>query len=190
MKKEKVSLLRIFGVFAKVGSFTIGGGYAMVPLIRDALCKNGWIPEEEFPDILALAQSAPGLLAVNVSIFAGYRIRGARGAVAATLGSCLTPFLAILLIAMFFSGYQDNPVVVRIFKGIRPAVVALIAAPMVKMARSSNKTWWAWLLSIAALLLVAFLKVSPIYILLTTAVVATAIMFHIEKGWPGKGGGR
>jgi len=182
MEKEKVSLLRLFGVFAKVGAFTIGGGYAMVPIIREAVCKHGWISEEEFPDILALAQSAPGLLAVNVSIFAGYRIRGVAGAVAATLGSCTPPFLIILLIAMFFSDYQDNPYVIRVFKGIRPAVVALIAVPMIKMAKTSNKKWWAWILSAAALVLVAFLKVSPIYILLVTMVVATAVMFYIEKG--------
>ena len=182
MEQEKVSLIHIFGVFAKVGAFTIGGGYAMVPIIKEAVCGKGWIAEEEFPDILAIAQSAPGLLAVNTSIFAGYRIRGWKGAVAATLGSCTPPFLIILLIAMFFSNYQDNETVIRIFKGIRPVVVALIVVPMIEMARKANKSWWTWVLSIAALALVAFLKVSPIYILLVTIVIATAIMFHKEKG--------
>ena len=88
--KDNISLAGIFGVFAKIGTFTIGGGYAMVPLIRDELISRGWISEEEFPDILALSQMAPGLLAVNFSIFAGYRMRGMRGALVATLGSCLT----------------------------------------------------------------------------------------------------
>jgi len=182
MEQKKVSLLHIFAVFSKVGAFTIGGGYAMVPIIKEAVCKNGWIAEEEFPDILAIAQSAPGLLAVNTSIFAGYRIRGWKGAVAATLGSCTPPFLIILLIAMFFSNYQDNEVVIRIFKGIRPAVVALIAVPMINMAKKSCKAWWTWALAIAALCLVAFLKVSPIYILLVTIVIATAFMWYKEKG--------
>ena len=162
----------------------------MLPVIQDEIVKKGWMTAEDFTDIVTLSQTAPGLIAVNISIFTGYRLRGTKGSIVATCGSILPPFLIILLIAIAFSGYQDNPVIIRILKGIRPVVVALIAVPMINMAKTSNKTWWAWLLSIAALLLVAFLKVSPIYILLTTAVVATAIMFHIEKGWPGKGGGR
>lgn len=178
---KKASLGQILGVFAKVGAFTIGGGYAMVPIIEKEVVKRGWLTEEEFPDILAIAQSAPGLLAVNISIFAGYRIRGAKGAIAATVGSCLPPFLIILAIAMFFSGYQDNEYVTKAFQGIRPAVVALIAVPMINMAKKSNKSWWAWALTATAMILVAFLKVSPIYILLVTIVVAVAINIGIEK---------
>lgn len=178
---NKVSLLKLALVFAKVGAFTIGGGYAMVLIIKEEVTKRGWISEEEFPDILAIAQSAPGLLAVNISIFAGYRIRGWKGALAATIGSCTPPFLIILAIAMFFSGFKDNPTVISIFKGIRPAVVALIAVPMVKMAKESNKKWWMWLLTAASMALVAFLKVSPIYILLVTIICATAICVTIEK---------
>lgn len=176
-----VSLWKIFGVFAKVGAFTIGGGYAMVPIIKEEICSRGWVSEEEFPDILALAQSAPGLLAVNTSIFAGYRIRGWAGAAAATVGSCIAPFLMILVIAMFFSGYSDNEIVVRIFKGIRPAVVALIAVPMIEMARKCNHKWWDWALTLAAMGLVVFLKISPIYILLVTIVVFLSYFMYKEK---------
>lgn len=179
--ERNASLLKILGVFAKVGAFTIGGGYAMVPIIQKEVTKRGWITEEEFPDILALAQSAPGLLAVNISIFAGYRIKGIKGAITATVGSCLPPFLMILAIAMFFTGYQDNPYAIRIFKGIRPAVVALIAVPMINMARKSNHTWWSWALTMAAMCLVAFLKVSPVYILLVTIIAGIAINLYIEK---------
>ena len=159
-----VKLWEIFFVFAKIGAFTIGGGYAMIPIIRDELIKRNWIPEDEIIDIIALAQSAPGLLAVNISIFAGHRLRGTIGSIVATLGSILPSFLIILAIAMAFSGYQDNPVVIRIFKGIRPVVVALIAVPMLNMAKTANRKWWAWLLSGATLALVAFMKISPIYI--------------------------
>lgn len=169
------SLWNIFITFAKIGSFTIGGGYAMIPLIRDELVKRGWLSDEELPDIIALAQSAPGVLAVNMSIFAGYKMRGIKGSVAATLGSVLPSFLIILLIAMLFTGYQDNPVVVRIFKGIRPVVVSLIAVPMINMARKGNKTWWAWLISAIVLFLVAFMKFSPIYILLVLIVCALCV---------------
>ena len=153
----------------------------MIPLIREELMKRGWISEEELPDIIALAQSAPGVLAVNMSIFAGYKMRGFKGSVAATLGSSLPSFLIILLIAMLFTGYQDNPVVVRIFKGIRPVVVSLILVPMINMARKGNKTWWAWAISAATLFMVAFMNFSPIYILLTLIVIAICVTLIKER---------
>lgn len=178
---SRANLLNIFSVFAKVGAFTIGGGYAMVLIIEKEVTERGWISKEEFPDILALAQSAPGLLAVNISIFAGHKIRGVKGAVAATLGSCIAPFAIILAIAMFFSGYKDNPYVIKAFMGIRPAVVALIAVPMVKMAKRSNHSIPAWVITVAAMLLVAFMKVSPFYILLVTIVLALSWSLWKEK---------
>ena len=88
----------------------------MIPLIREELIKRGWIDEEELPDIIALAQSAPGVLAVNMAIFSGYKMRGTKGAIAATFGTVLPSFIIILLIAMLFTSYKDNPVVIRIFK--------------------------------------------------------------------------
>ena len=186
--KGRASLLEIFGVFAKIGAFTIGGGYAMIPIIQRELCSRGWIGEDEMPDIVALAQSAPGVLAVNMSIFAGYRLRGVRGSIAATLGSVLPSFVAILVIAMALSSFKDSPVVVRIFKGIRPVVAALIAVPMVNMAIKNNHTWWAWALSAAALVAVAFLKFSPVYVLLVLIVLALAVTLCRErKGKEGRG---
>lgn len=152
----------------------------MVLIIEKEVTERGWISREEFPDILALAQTAPGLLAVNISIFAGYKIRGVKGAIVATLGSCIAPFAIILAVAMFFSGYKDNPYVVKAFMGMRPAVVALIAVPMVKMARKSNHNIWAWLISAAAMILVAFLKVSPFYILLVTIIGAVSVSLWLE----------
>lgn len=178
-----VSLLKLFAVFAKIGAFTIGGGYAMIPLIQDEMTRRGWLSDDELPDIIALAQSAPGVLAVNVSIFAGYRLRGLKGSIVATIGTVLPSFVAILLIAMFMSNFQDNPVVQRIFNGIRPVVVSLIAVPMINMARKNNKTWWAWAITLVTLLLVAFLKVSPIYILLVLIILATAVSLYREKKW-------
>ena len=84
--KEEVSLWQIFTVFAKIGAFTIGGGYAMIPLIRDEMIKRDWMSDEELPDIISMAQSAPGVLAVNMSIFVGHKLRGVKGCVVATLG--------------------------------------------------------------------------------------------------------
>ena len=172
------SYWQIFTVFAKIGAFTIGGGYAMLSIIQKEIVSRGWLKDEDFTDIVTLAQSAPGLLAVNISIFTGYRLKGTKGSIIATLGCILPPFMIILAIAMAFSGYQDNPIVIRIFKGIRPVVVALIAVPMINMAKKANKKWWAWIISAASVGLVAFLKVSPIYILICVIAVAAAIAWR------------
>ena len=181
MDKKPVSLWQIFAVFAKIGAFTIGGGYAMIPIIQDEMSRRGWISDEELPDIVALSQSAPGVMAVNISIFAGYRLRGVKGSIAATLGSITPSFCIILAIAMIFTSFKDNPWVIRAFKGIRPAVIALIAVPMVNMAKKCCKAWWAWLLAVGALVLVAFLNVSPIYILLCVIVTAFCVTYYREK---------
>jgi chromate transporter len=180
--EKKVSLWQIFTVFAKIGAFTIGGGYAMIPIIQAELQKRGWIPEEDLPDIVALSQSAPGVMAVNISIFAGHKLRGVKGSIAATLGSILPSFLIILAIAIFFTAFKDNPWVERAFKGIRPVVIALIAVPMVNMARKCCKTWWAWLLAVGSLLLVAFLNVSPIYIIICVLVIGFSVTYYRLKG--------
>ena len=153
----------------------------MIPIIQDEMARRGWISEEELPDIVALSQSAPGVLAVNISIFAGYRLRGVKGSIAATLGSITPSFLMILAIAMLFTAFKDNPWVIKAFKGIRPVVIALIAVPMINMAMKCCKSWWAWLLAVAALVLVAFLNVSPIYILLCVIVVSFSYTYYKEK---------
>lgn len=175
------SLKELFLVFMKIGAFTIGGGYAMIPLIKNELDRRKWIGEDELPDIIALAQSAPGILAVNVSIFAGYKIKGLKGSIAATLGSILPSFLIILAIAMAFTNFKNNPTVISIFKGIRPVVVALIASPMISMARKSDNTWWAWCITGASLLAVSFLSVSSIYIILTVLVLSVAVIKLRER---------
>ena len=178
---KRVSLWQIFAVFAKIGAFTIGGGYAMIPIIQDEMSRRGWISDEELPDIVALSQSAPGVLAVNISIFAGYRLRGVKGSIAATLGSIMPSFCIILAIAMMFTAFKDNPWVIKAFKGIRPVVIALIAVPMIRMARKCCKAWWAWLLAVGALILVAFLNVSPIYIILCVLVTSFCVTYIKEK---------
>ena len=143
----------------------------MIPIIqKEVVEKKGWIEEEDFMDVLAISQSAPGLLAVNISIFLGYRLKGVKGSIVATLGSVLPSFLIILLIAMFFAGYQDNPTVIKIFKGIRPVVVSLIAVPVINMAKKAKLNIYTGMLAVATALLVTFLKVSPIYILMVAGI--------------------
>jgi chromate transporter len=175
--------LDIFTCFAKIGAFTIGGGYAMIPIIqKEVVDKRGWISEDDFMDVLAISQSAPGILAVNISIFLGHKLKGTKGSIVATLGSTLPSFTIILLIAMFFAGYQDNPTVMAIFKGIRPVVVSLIAVPMINMAKKAKLNFYTGSLAALTALLIIFLKVSPLYILLVVAVTFTALtMWRRQK---------
>lgn len=159
--------LESFGIFCKIGTFTIGGGYAMVPLIEDEIVeKRKWIDKEDFINLLAIAQSVPGILAVNISIFIGYKLRGIRGSIATTLGTILPSFIIILAIALFFHSFKDNPVVERIFKGIRPAVVALIAAPTFAMARSARINRYTLWIPVVSALLIWLLGFSPIWIII------------------------
>ena len=161
--------LKAFCIFFRIGLFTIGGGYAMVPLIEAEMVeKQRWIKKEEFLDLLALAQTVPGIFAVNIAIFIGYKLRKFRGALAMTLGTILPSFLIILSIALFFRQYRHVEVVERIFKGIRPGVVALIAAPCFKMAKSAHINRYNCWIPVVAAFLIWLLGVSPIYIIILT----------------------
>ena len=173
--QTRASLWQIFGVFSKIGAFTIGGGYAMIPLIEREMLKRNWISSNEIDDVVVLAQSAPGLLAVNMAIFAGYKIRGIKGSIAATMGAVLPSFIMILLIAMFFTAFKENPIVTRIFQGLRPVAIALILVPAVNMAMKSRTKWWAWVITAATVVAVAFLKVSAIWIILAVLVCSLGI---------------
>ena len=155
-----------FGTFFKIGLFTIGGGYAMVPLIEEEIVnKKQWIAKEDFIDLLAIAQSVPGVFAVNLSIFIGYKLRKFPGALAMALGTILPSFLIILGIALFFQRFKEYEAVEKIYKGIRPAVVALIAAPTFSMAKSAKINKYNVWIPIVSALLIWLLGVSPVYII-------------------------
>ena len=176
-----VSLWKIFLVFAKIGAFTIGGGIPMIAAIKSELTRRKWMKDEEFLDIITLAQTAPGLFAANIAILTGYRLRGTKGSIVATIASCLPPFTIILLIAMFFTEFKDNEYVIRAFKGIRPVVVALIGVPMIDMLKATEMKWWKWIIVVSTMVLVCFLKVSPIYILICVMAGALAISWWRNK---------
>lgn len=159
--------MELFITFFRIGLFTIGGGYAMIPLIEEQVVRRKkWLNPNELMDLIAVAQSCPGIFAVNISIFVGYKRRGAWGAFLCTLGTVLPSFLIILAIALVFQQYRQNPFVERIFRGIRPAVVALIAAPVFRMAQSSKITRYNVWIPVAAALAIWLLGVSPIYVIL------------------------
>lgn len=157
----------MFFTFFKIGLFTLGGGYAMIPLIEEEVVnRHKWMTREELLDVIAIAQSCPGVFAINVSTFVGYRLRKTRGAVTTALGTALPSFIIILLIAMFFRRFQENPYVAAIFRGIRPAVVALIAVPTFNMARSARIGLSNCWIPVAGALAIWALGVSPIFIII------------------------
>ena len=173
--------LQLFWTYLKIGTFTIGGGYVMLSMIeREIVDRKGWIDREEFMNMIALAQAAPGLIAVNSAIFIGWRIGGWRGVIATVLGAVLPSFLIILAIAMVFQSYKDLPAVEAVFKGIRPAVVALIAAPLCRMALSAKITWATAIIPIAGALLIWLGGLSPVWIIFVT-VVATLLYTYLKE---------
>lgn len=164
----------------------------MLPLIqREVVDRKGWINEEEFLNMIALAQAAPGLIAVNSAIFIGWRVGGWRGVCGAVLGAVLPSFLIILAIAMIFTEWKELPAVEAVFKGIRPAVVALIAAPLVKMTKSALKTkgekplasnpsplaFCPLAISLAAALLIWLGHINPVWVILATIVITLCCIF-------------
>ena len=160
-----------FLTFFKIGIVTFGGGYAMIPMIEEEVVnKHHWTSKEELLDLIAIAQSCPGVFAVNISTFIGYKLNKKKGAFCTTLGAALPSFLIILLIAMFFHQFADNNVVAAMFRGIRPAVVALIAAPTFRLAKSARITLTNCWIPIACALAIWALGVSPILIIIVAAV--------------------
>lgn len=161
----------LFKTFVKIGAFTLGGGYAMIPIIEaEVVDRHKWIDKDEFLNLIAIAQSCPGVFAVNISIFIGYKLRATRGAVCTALGASLPSFLIILLIAMFFHSFMNVPWIAAMFNGIRPAVVALIAVPTFNLAKSAGISLVnCWIPIISALLIWA-IGVNPIFIIIAAGI--------------------
>lgn len=179
---EKSLLLKLFTTFFKIGAFTFGGGWAMISIIeREIVDKHKWIDKTEFLDLLAVAQSMPGILAVNISVVIGDKLRLLKGSLAAASGTIMPSFLIILLIAMFLTPdlITGNPVISSIFKGIRPAVVALIVAPVITSAKSAGLSWkTVWIPVAVALLIwskIPYLS-NPILYIVAGGLIGWAIM--------------
>lgn len=157
----------MFVSFSKIGGFTLGGGYAMVPLMEKEVVDNKqWLDKEEFMDILVVAQSTPGLFAIDMASHIGYKLRGIKGGIVGALSVAAPSIVIILFIAMFFHAFNDNIYIEKIFRGIRPAVVALIAAPCFSMARTAKINRRNILIPVVSALLISAFGVSPIYIIL------------------------
>lgn len=171
-------LWEMFITFFKIGAFTFGGGFAMIPIIKQEVVeKKNWIKDEDFIDIISIAQSSPGPIAVNSSIYVGYKIKGFSGAVFCALGTIMPSFLIILLIAKFFSDFSGNIIIEKIFMGIRPAVVALIVSAIYGLVKSTHFNKLQLSLAVATSLVIVFLDINPIYMI----ILGVAISIIINK---------
>jgi chromate transporter len=180
--QKMVKYCELFYSFLKIGTFTVGGGYAMIPLMEEELVdKRQWMSREEFLDQLALSQSMPGVLAVNMATGLGYRLRGMRGAVSAIAGNIVMPIVFILVLALLFREFRDNIYVERFFMGVRPAVVALIAAPVFRLGQSAKIGWKDCWIPIVAALLIWLFDVSPILIILAAVALGFAYGRIVNK---------
>ncbi|MFR9523551.1 MAG: chromate transporter [Rikenellaceae bacterium] len=175
-----IRLRDLFSTFLKIGIFTFGGGYAMIPLIEGEIIeKRAWLPKKEFLDLLTIAQSAPGPIALNTAVFIGYKSRGYKGAFAALAGVVLPSFTILLLVALYFSHIRDNKIVDAAFKGMRPAVIALILAPIISLTRPMKPSHIA--LAIVAAGALWYFAFSPVYLLFISAVVGVVWAYILTK---------
>ena len=171
MKDKWQKALRLFLVFFKIGAFTFGGGYAMIPLIQKEVVENKkWITDDDILEIIAIAESTPGPIAINSATFVGYRVCGFWGSFFATLGVVLPSFVIILVISALLGEFQNIPVVRYAFNGIRAGVLALLLKALWTMYKKSPKSWAAYIVMAAAFLLTAFFDVPVLAVIIGCAV--------------------
>ncbi|HHV61667.1 MAG TPA: chromate transporter [Firmicutes bacterium] len=169
-------IFQIFSVFLSIGAFTFGGGYAMVPLIqRDIVERRKWLEREDFIDSLAVAQSAPGPIAINVAVMTGYKIAGVPGAIVATAGAALPSFVTLLVVASFFLGIQDVPEVQAFLKGMRPAIVSLILASVISIGKTAIVDRIGLVVSVLALIGLVGLNLHPIIVIVLAGMAGLVI---------------
>ena len=162
-------LIEILKSFLKIGAFTFGGGYAMISIIQyEVVTRRKWLSEKEFVELLTIAQAAPGPISLNTAVFVGYKCKGYKGALAAIMGVVIPSFVIILLVAIFFHTMRDNRWVDAAFRGMRPAVVALIVAPIVGLTKGLH--WVLIAVAAATALVVWYFGISPVLLLIAGAV--------------------
>jgi len=174
-------LWEIFIAFFKIGAFTFGGGYAMLPLIEKEVTQRGWVKKEDIVDVFAISQSVPGVIAVNASVFIGYRIGGLKSAVVAVIGVVLPSFIVILGLATAIVAVKDNLYVQKAFVGIRSGVTVMIAFAAYKLGKSVLINGFAVMLAIGTLILVVALDIHPMYLILAGAILGPIYYLGITK---------
>ena len=167
--------LKLFITFFKIGAFTFGGGYAMIPLIQHEVTeKNKWITDDDILEIVAIAESTPGPIAINSATFVGYRVCGVIGSIAATLGVVIPSFITMLCVFFLLNNFQDLPAVQYAFLGIRACVLTLVLKALISMYKKCQKTWVSYSVIafcvITSVIISRFLPINTFYIILTAAV--------------------
>ena len=171
MKGKYKDLWKVFATFFKIGAFTFGGGYAMIPIIqKEAVEKHGWVTDEDILEIIAIAESTPGPIAINSATFVGYRTCGVLGSVAATLGVVLPSFLIIYAISFVLRQFQELKAVQYAFQGIRAGVLALLCKALWGMYKKNQKNWVSYIIMGGAFLLTGIVDVSVLPVLVGCAV--------------------
>lgn len=182
MKNKFLALLDLYSTFAKIGTFTIGGGLAMMPMMeKELINKKHWITDEDLLDYYAIGQSTPGIVAVNVSTFVGFRQFGILGGVVATLGMVTPSLVIIMILAGLINSISDYPYVQKALNGINVAVAALLTSVVIKFAKKTIKNIWNALFMICAFVLVFFLKVPPVWIIIAALVAGVVISLVKSK---------
>ena len=181
---HKLKLLwQLFCSFGRIGAFTFGGGYAMIPLIqREASQKRGWVSDEDILEIVAIAESTPGPIAINAATFIGYRTAGVPGAAAATFGVVLPSFLIILTISGILRQFQENVYVQYAFRGIRAGVLALILKAMWGMFKKCKKTTVAYIVMAGAFVLAGLVKLPAMAVLALCALFGIVTFYFAGEG--------
>lgn len=168
--------IKFFLVFLKIGTFTIGGALAMLPLIeREIVDNNGWMTREEFIDAIAVTQCMPGVIAVNTAIYLGYRLFGFWGTVLGTLGAVLPSFTIMIIAAEFFLAFKDNSTIKAVFMGIRPAIAVLIFSAAIRLSKAVDKTLYNLIIALGSLISISLLGIHPIFVIVTAAVFGMVI---------------
>ena len=182
MKEKFQRILRLFYIFFKIGAFTFGGGYAMIPLISKEVVENeNWITDDDILEIVAIAESTPGPIAINSATFVGYRVAGFWGAFFATLGVVLPSFIIILLISAILNEFKENRFVQYAFNGIRVGVLALIVKALWTMYQKAPKNWVSYIVMAGAFITTAFLDISILWVLLGCALFGLVTSFIAER---------
>lgn len=173
-------LAQLFLVFLKIGAFTFGGGYAMIPLIQREVVENKkWLSDKDISDIIAIAETTPGPIAINAATFVGYKTKGVKGALAATIGVVLPSFLIIVLVATLLKDYMHYEIVEDAFWGVRIAVIVLMAKAFISMLKQCPKNVVSYGIAIVALVLVGIFNISALWIILGAALIG--IIYHQLK---------
>ncbi len=172
-------LLLMFWAFFKIGSFTLGGGFAMIPMMKvEMVDKQGWISEEDFLDIIAVTQSAPGAVAINSSIFIGYKLAGCLGSVVATLGTVMPSFLIILFISRLYTDIKSNIYIKKAFKGIYPAIVVMILAAAFNLRKAAFKTTIGKTIAAAAAVALLIYDLHPVIVIAVSGFLGILMQKH------------